>query len=115
VPFVIGSAMAYGLGWAWTGLFHFAVIRDNRTAAASVTGFVQTGLSLGAASGPLFFGVVAQAFSYTVAWSAAAALSLGAALTVRTARRMVRRSRGLPVAALRRRGQAGIADVQAPT
>jgi MFS family permease len=115
VPFVIGSAMAYGLGWAWTGLFHFAVIRDNRAAAASVTGFVQTGLSLGAAGGPLFFGVVAQAFSYTVAWSAAAVLSLIGALTVRAARRMVRRSRGLPVATLRRREQPETADVQAPT
>lgn len=115
VPFVIGSAMAYGLGWAWTGLFHFAVIRDNRTTAASVTGFVQTGLSLGAASGPLFFGVAAQAFSYPVAWSTAAALSLAAAVTIRISRRMVRRSRGLPVATLRRRAPAATADVQAPT
>jgi MFS family permease len=114
-PFVVGSAMAYGLGWAWTGLFHFAVIRDNRAAAASVTGFVQTGLSLGAASGPLFFGVVAQTFSYTVAWSAAGVLSLTAALTVRAARRTVRRSRGLPVATMRRRGRTRRADVQAPT
>ncbi|MCZ2861151.1 MFS transporter [Blastococcus sp. VKM Ac-2987] len=115
VPFLIGSAMAYGLGWAWTGLFHFAVIRDNRAAAASVTGFVQTGLSLGAASGPLFFGVVAQTFSYTAAWSVAAALSLLAALTIRLARRMVRRSRGLPVAELHLRRHREGAHAQAPT
>ncbi|SDX75268.1 Cyanate permease [Modestobacter sp. DSM 44400] len=100
--FVVGSLLAYGLGWAWTGLFHFAVIRDNRGAAAAVTGFVQTGLSLGAASGPLFFGIVAQSSSYAVAWLSAAVLSLAAALMIRTGRRMVRRSRGLPVAALRR-------------
>jgi MFS family permease len=114
--FVAGSLLAFCLGWAWTGLFHFAVIRDNRAAAASVTGFVQTGLSLGAASGPLFFGIVAQAFSYTTAWGAATVLSLLAAATVRIARRMVRRSRGLPVAALRRRTSPEPAvDVQAPT
>jgi MFS family permease len=113
--FVAGSLFAYGLGWAWTGLFHFAVIRDNRAAAASVTGFVQTGLSLGAASGPLFFGIVAQAFSYTAAWLTAGVLSLAAALTIRIGRRMVRRSRGLPVAALRRPFPAEEAAVQAPT
>ena len=103
VPMVLaGSFLAYGMGWAWTGLFHFAVIRDNRAAAASVTGSVQTGLSLGAASGPLMFGVVAQTFSYTAAWLTAAVLSLLAAVTIRISRRMVRRSRGLPVAGLYR-------------
>jgi MFS family permease len=111
---VAGGVLAYGAGWAWTGLFHFAVIRDNRDAAASVTGFVQTGLSLGAASGPLLFGVVAQTWSYSAAWLTAAALSLAGAVTVRVSRRMVRRSRGLPVSRLpgrRRRAP----DLPAPT
>ncbi len=93
---VAGGVLAYGAGWAWTGLFHFTVIRDNRGAAASVTGFVQTGLSLGAATGPLLFGFIAQA-SYSAAWLTTAALSLAGAVTVRVSRRMVRRSRGLPV------------------
>jgi MFS family permease len=113
--FVAGSVLAYVVGWAWTGLFHFAVVRDNRTAAASVTGFVQTGLSLGAASGPLLFGVVAQTSSYTAAWVMAAVLSLLAAATVRISRRMVRRSRGLPVTGLRRRSPVQDAGLQAPT
>jgi predicted MFS family arabinose efflux permease len=112
---VAGSLFAYGMGWAWTGLFHFAVIKDNRAAAASVTGFVQTGLSLGAATGPLFFGIVAQTFSYTAAWVTAGVLSLLAAVTIRISRRMVRRSRGLPVAGLRRRPPTQSADLQAPT
>lgn len=116
--FVLGAVLAYALGWAWTGLFHFAVIKDNRAAAASVTGFVQTGLSLGAACGPLVFGVVAQATSYRTAWLMTAALSLLAALTVRAGRRMVRRSRGLPVAALRRRRAAepaGLPELHSPS
>lgn len=112
---VAGSLLVYGMGWAWTGLFHFAVIKDNRAAAASVTGFVQTGLSLGAATGPLCFGIVAQAFSYTAAWGTAAVLSLVAALTIRISRRMVRRSRGLPVTGLRRRPSVDSANIQAPT
>jgi MFS family permease len=114
--FVAGGVLAYGAGWAWTGLFHFAVIRDNRGAAASVTGFVQTGLSLGAASGPLLFGVVAQTWSYSAAWLTAAALSLAGAVTVRISRRMVRRSRGLPVTRLPgQRRRPRVPDLTAPT
>jgi MFS family permease len=112
--FVAGAVLAYGAGWAWTGLFHFAVIRDNRGAAASVTGVVQTGLSLGAACGPLLFGVVAQTAAYSAAWLTAAGLSLAGAVTVRLSRRMVRRSRGMPVPRLpgqRRRAP----DLTAPT
>lgn len=100
--FVAGAVLTYGAGWAWTGLFHFAIVKDNRLTAASTTGFVQTGLSLGAAIGPLGFGVLAQATDYRTAWAVTALLSLAAALTIRTGRRMVRRSRGLPVAVLRR-------------
>ena len=54
---VIGTLLAYSAGWTWPGLLHFAVVRDNRLAAASATGVVQTGLSLGAACGPLLFGL----------------------------------------------------------
>lgn len=103
--FLVGSLLAYGAGWAWTGLFHFAIVKENRRGAARVTGFVQTGLSLGAASGPLLFGIAAQEASYRVAWLGTALVSLVAAVTLRAGRRMVRRSRGLPVRPLgRRRG-----------
>ncbi|WP_324278391.1 MFS transporter [Blastococcus brunescens] len=100
--FVVGSVLACGLGWSWPGLFQFAVIRENRTTAAAATGFMQTGLSLGAAAGPVLFGVLAQNLSYTAAWLAVALLSLAGAVTIRIGRRMIRRSRGLPVATLRR-------------
>ncbi|MDK3258472.1 MFS transporter [Blastococcus capsensis] len=104
-------------GWGWTGLFHFAVIRDDRSAAASVTGFVQTGLSLGAGAGPLLFGVIAQAFSYTAAWLTTAGLCLVAAVIMRIGRRIVRSSRGLPVSGLRRHPspEAPIPQLQTPT
>lgn len=99
--FVAGSLLAYGAGWTWTGLFHFAIVKDNRLRAAAATGFVQTGLSLGAALGPLAFGVVASATSYGTAWVWNAVLSVVAAATIRSGRRIVRRHRGLPVATLR--------------
>jgi MFS family permease len=101
-PFLAGSLLAYGAGWAWTGLFHFAIVKENRRGAARVTGAVQTGLSLGAAGGPLAFGLLAQTTSYQTAWLVTGALSLTSALIMRLGRRMVRRSRGLPVRTLRR-------------
>ena len=75
---------------------------------------MQTGLSLGAASGPLLFGVVAQTWSYAVAWTTTAMLGLAAGLTVRAGRRMVRTSRGLPVAGRRGRTPGG-ATIPPPT
>lgn len=109
--FVAGAVVAYGAGWTWPGLFHFAIVREHRLAAASATGFVQTGLSLGAAGGPLLFGVVVQATSYATAWTGTAVLSVVAALTIRGGRRVVRRSRGLPVRAVPFRRRGGVGDV----
>lgn len=91
--FTIGAFLAYGAGWTWPGLVHFAVVRDNRLAAASATGVLQTGLSLGAACGPLLFGLLVAATSYSTGWLAAAAVALLAAVTFRLGRRMIRSSR----------------------
>lgn len=99
--FVLGSLLAYAVGWAWTGLMQFAIVKDNRAGAAAATGFLQTGTSLGAATGPFVFGLLVEITSYRAAWSVAACLSLSAAVVVRVGRRMVRRSRGLPVRSLR--------------
>lgn len=101
VLFALGALLAYAAGWTWTGLLHFAVVRDNRTGAAAATGVLQTGLSFGSAAGPLLFGLLAEATSYSTSWLATAATALLAALTFRVGRRMIRRSRGLPVRTLR--------------
>ena len=102
--FVVGALLASSGGWTWPGLVHFAVVRDNRLAAASATGFLQTGLSLGAAAGPLVFGFLVEATSYRTAWLAAGAAALIAAATFRIGRRMIRASRGLPVRGMLLRG-----------
>ena len=100
--FMLGAVLGYGAGWTWPGVLHFAIVRDNRLGAASATGFLQTGLSLGAAGGPLLFGVLVEMTSYRTAWWATAASALVAAATIRAGRRMVRRSRGMPVTRLLR-------------
>ena len=42
--FVLGALLAYGAGWAWVGLFEFAIVSDHRLSDSSVTGIAQTGL-----------------------------------------------------------------------
>jgi MFS family permease len=91
-----GAWLAYAAGWTWTGLLHFAVVRDNRAGAASATGILQTGLSFGSAAGPLLFGLLVEATSYRTGWFTAAATALAAGIIFRIGRRMIRRSRGLP-------------------
>lgn len=92
-----GAWLAFASGWTWTGLLHFAVVRDNRSRAALATGTLQTGVSLGSAAGPLLFGLIVEATSYRTGWFVAAATAVAAAVGFRIGRRMIRRSRGLPV------------------
>lgn len=61
--------VAFGAGWGWPGLFHFSVVHAHRRAAATATGLVQSGVFLGGVLGPMVFGYLAEAWSYTVAWT----------------------------------------------
>lgn len=75
---ILGTVLAYGLGWSWNGVFHFAVIRNIPVSAARATGVIQTTMSLGAMLGPASFGLLATT-SYSWAWaSCGAALLIGA-------------------------------------
>ncbi|WP_247828304.1 CynX/NimT family MFS transporter [Arthrobacter antioxidans] len=96
--FLCGALLTYAAGWTWPGLVHFAVVRDNRQGAASATGILQTGLSLGAAAGPLLFGFLVAATSYRVAWLTAAVVALLAAATFRLGRRSIRAARSAAAA-----------------
>ncbi|RZU30970.1 cyanate permease [Blastococcus saxobsidens] len=102
---LIGVAVlvAYCSGWAWAGLATYAVARMHPGMAARATSITQGGMGLGAALGPLSFGATVAATSYTVAWSALAALSLVAAVICVIARRMMLRERPALVAAQRQR------------
>lgn len=90
---VLGTALAFGAGWGWPGLFNFAVVRVNPGAPAAATGITQTGASGGAALGPLLFGVVVEASSYGVAWLFSGAMALAALVAILLGRRMVLRDR----------------------
>jgi MFS family permease len=73
---VVGTVLAFGAGWGWPGLFNFAVVKTNPKAPAAATGITQSGASGGAAAGPLVFGLVLGASSYTTAWLVCGGIAL---------------------------------------
>lgn len=75
----VGTALGFGAGWAWPGLFNLAVVRSHLEAPAQATGITQTGVYLGAATGPILFGVVVQRAGYGSAWAVTAVVALLAA------------------------------------
>jgi predicted MFS family arabinose efflux permease len=77
----LGGLIAFAAGWGWSGLFTFAVVKDNPNAPAAATGITQVGKLVGAALGPATFGWLADSASYGVAWWATtAALVLAATM-----------------------------------
>ena len=90
---LVGAAVAFGSGWAWPGLFNLAVVRLNPSAPAAATGITQTGVYVGALTGPIAFGLVVDAWGYGMAWSLAAASSVGAAVGMGFGRRQILRWR----------------------
>ncbi|HEU5083282.1 MAG TPA: MFS transporter [Acidimicrobiales bacterium] len=86
---LVGSLVAFGFGWAWPGLFNLAVVRLNPTAPAAATGITQTGVYVGALTGPILFGAVVDAAGYGLAWLLAGLASGAAAVGVSVGRRRV--------------------------
>jgi MFS family permease len=64
----VGGLVAFAAGWGWSGLFTFAVVKDNPDAPAAATGITQVGKLVGAALGPAAFGWLADSASYRTAW-----------------------------------------------
>jgi predicted MFS family arabinose efflux permease len=86
---IIGAILAYGLGWGWPGLFNLAIVRNNTVAPAAATGITQSGVYLGAVSGPLIFGSVVDDIGYPAAWLGAGAAALLGAVTVLAGRHLL--------------------------
>jgi len=86
----IASILAFGLGWAWNGVFHLAIVRSNPNRAANSTGVIQSGMALGATFGPAAFGL-ALTLSFKLAWLALAVCMLMAAIMVIVGRRALNR------------------------
>ncbi|MQB00143.1 MAG: MFS transporter [Actinobacteria bacterium] len=88
---VVAALLAFGAGWGWPGVFHFAIVSHFRGAPAAATGVTQTGSYLGSATGPLAFGLVASQWSYSAAWFTSAGLALLAAAAMLSTRPILRR------------------------
>lgn len=91
--YVVGTMIVFLFGWSWAGLFQYAVVSQNPATPALATGVLQTGMSMGAGSGPLLFGLVVQLGGYQAAWAMAATLAGLSAVTVQAGRVHLRRTR----------------------
>jgi MFS family permease len=90
---VVGTLLAFGLGWSWNGLFALAVVLGSPAAPGWATGVIQTAIGIGATVGPPLFGLTVSRSSYTAAWSGAAVATLcGAALILLGLRMQGRRA-----------------------
>lgn len=78
--FLLGVAIGFGAGWAWPGLLNFAIAKIAPDRVASATSITQTGIYLGASSGPLLFGFLAEQAGLQAAWSAVAVVAVVAGL-----------------------------------
>lgn len=99
VALVVGTVLAFGLGWAWPGLLQFAVVRLNPSAPAAATSVVQVGTYAGAFLGPMVFGLLATHSSFGTAWMACAAMMVVAAVAMLVGRRMLLAHRDARLAA----------------
>lgn len=90
---VVATPLAFGMGWAWPGLFNFSIVRNNPSAPAAATGITQTGTYAGAMAGPLAFGTIVADSSYPVAWLVAATWFLVSAATILVGRHLLVSSR----------------------
>ncbi len=78
---VVGAVLGFTAGYGWNGLFSLAVVQENPAAPALATGVTHAGGYLGAAVGPLLFGVIVEHRGYSAAWGFIAVAGLvGAAL-----------------------------------
>ena len=93
VGYVLGVVPVFGAGWAWPGLFNLSVVRNNPSAPAAATGVSQTGIYIGAASGPLLGGQIAANWGYTTLWIVAGGTMLAAAALGIHLRTRLRRNR----------------------
>jgi MFS family permease len=83
-PAVIAAAalVAGGLGWAWPGGLTLAVVQRSPEAPGWAVGVMMTGLFVGAVTGPLLTGLLAEHELFEAAWIVCAALALLAAATI---------------------------------
>ena len=81
---VLGTLVAFGVGWGWNGLLHHGAMVLYSEFAAGATSIIQGCLFVGAVIGPLTFGLVAEYISFRLSWLLVAVwLACGAILVLR--------------------------------
>ncbi|MFJ4715559.1 MFS transporter [Streptomyces sp. NPDC088785] len=88
-PTTLGALLAYGGGWGWAGLLHYAIGLPHPRREQQATAYSQMGVSLGAATGPLVCGVLFARAPGAMWWTLTAA-GLAAAGCTLVARRGAR-------------------------
>jgi MFS family permease len=79
---VAAALLAGGLGWAWPGGLTLAVVQRSPRAPGWAVGVMMTGLFVGAVTGPLLTGFLAEHELFAAAWITCASLALMAAATI---------------------------------
>lgn len=93
LTFLIGLLLGFGAGWAWPGVFNYAVAARFPDRVATATSVTQTGVYVGAAAGPLLFGLVVDHVGTSVAWLASCAVMVAATTTLLVVRARAARPR----------------------
>ncbi|MFW2383755.1 MAG: MFS transporter [Acidimicrobiales bacterium] len=83
ITYAFAVVPAFAAGWAWPGLFNLSVIRNNPSAPAAATGITQTGIFVGAGSGPVIGSLIVDNGGYRPLWIfCAVGLTAGAGVAV---------------------------------
>lgn len=90
--FVVGSVVAFGLGWGWNGVFNFALVHTYPHAPAQATGVTSTAGRLAGVAGPAVFGFIATHASFPTAWVVTCGVAIAGAAVILLARRMLLRA-----------------------
>ena len=85
----VGAVVAFAAGWGWNGLFNFAVVKYHSDAPGRASSIALVGTYLGAASGPVLFGLLAGSTSFDVGWLVTAGISLIGSGVILLARSML--------------------------
>lgn len=82
LTFLLGLLLGFGAGWAWPGVFNYAVAARFPDRVATATSVTQTGVYVGAAAGPLLFGLVVDHVGTSTAWLAGCAVMVASTMTL---------------------------------
>jgi predicted MFS family arabinose efflux permease len=86
VLFVLGTLLVIGPGWAWLGLFSYAVTKRYADSIETASGVMWTGFFAGGVIGPAAFGALTAAVSFQSGWAVLAVANAAAALSVAAGR-----------------------------